>query len=36
MNVDKNQIDSIMFFLQNIKKLFSIIIKSTILHFKEL
>ena len=36
MGFDKNQIDSVIFFLQNLKKLFSIILKSTILHFREL
>ncbi len=36
MILNKNQIDSVIFFLQNLKKLFSIILKSTILHFREL
>ena len=34
MNFDINQINSVIFFLQNIKKLFSIIVKSTVLHFR--
>ena len=36
MGFDKNQMDSVIFFLQNLKRLFSIILKSAILHLREL
>ena len=36
MILNKNQIDSVIFFLQNLKRLLSIILKSTFLHLREL